>query len=57
MMHQEAFSEAHPEVRTMIAQENSVVVEWVFHGKNTGHIHGCAPYRQDRSPAERDPDI
>ena len=27
----------------MVTQENNVVVEWVFHGKNTGSFMGAPP--------------
>lgn len=39
----EIFTEAHAEPRGMVADENAVVVEFDFHGKNTGSLGGAPP--------------
>ncbi len=43
MFYHEAFSDAYAEVRNVVAEENGVVIEFVFHGKNTGSLGGAAP--------------
>lgn len=39
----EIFTEAHAEPRSLVASENAVVAEFVFHGKNTGSLNGAPP--------------
>ncbi|TEU22353.1 MAG: hypothetical protein E3J21_00300 [Anaerolineales bacterium] len=43
MMYQEAFSDARPESQGLMAGENAVVAEFIFHGKNTGSLMGAPP--------------
>ena len=47
MFYSEAFSNASAEIRNVVAADKGVVIEFVFHGKNTGPLGG-AP---ERSPA------
>lgn len=42
-MYGEIFTEAHAEPRGVVAGENAVVAEFVFHGKNTGSLNGAPP--------------
>lgn len=39
----EWFTEAHAEPRNLVAGENAIVAEFVFHGKNTGSLNGAPP--------------
>lgn len=39
----EWFTETHAEPRGLVAAENAVVAEFVFHGKNTGSLNGAPP--------------
>ncbi len=39
----EWFTEARAEPRGLVAAENAVVAEFVFHGKNTGSFNGAPP--------------
>jgi steroid delta-isomerase-like uncharacterized protein len=43
LFYYEAFSDAYAEVRNVVAEENGVVIEFVFHGKNAGSLGGAAP--------------
>lgn len=43
MFYHEAFSEASAEVRNVVAADNGVVIEFVFHGKHTGELAGAPP--------------
>jgi len=39
----EWFTEARAEPRSLVANENAVVAEFVFHGNNTGSFNGAPP--------------
>lgn len=39
----EWFTETHAEPRGLVAGDNAVVAEFVFHGKNTGSLNGAPP--------------
>ena len=43
MFYAEAFTDAHAEPRGLVADENAVVAEFVFHGNNTGSLNGMPP--------------
>ena len=43
MFYHETFSDASAEVRNVVAADNGVVIEFVFHGKNTGSLGGAPP--------------
>jgi steroid delta-isomerase-like uncharacterized protein len=43
MFYRTAFSEARAEARKLIADEASVVLEFTFHGVNTGSLMGMPP--------------
>lgn len=43
LFYTEAFSDASTETRNVVAAENGVVIEFVFHGTHTGELAGMAP--------------
>ena len=43
LFYAEAFSDAWAQTRNVVAAENGVVVEFVFHGTHTGELAGMAP--------------
>ena len=43
MLYQTAFSEARAENRNLVADDKSVVLEFTFHGINTGSLMGMPP--------------
>lgn len=43
LFYTEAFSDASTETRNVVAAENGVVIEFVFHGTHTGELAGIAP--------------
>jgi steroid delta-isomerase-like uncharacterized protein len=43
LFYSEAFSEAFAETRNVVAADNGVVIEFVFHGTHTGELEGIAP--------------
>lgn len=43
MFYHTAFSEARAEVRNLVADDRSVVLEFTFHGVNTGSLMGMPP--------------
>jgi len=40
MFYSEAFSNASAEIRNVVAADKGVIIEFVFHGKNTGSLRG-----------------
>ena len=43
LFYSEAFSDASAETRNVVAADNGVVIEFVFHGKNTGALGDTPP--------------
>ena len=43
LFYAEAFSDASAETRNVVAADNGVVIEFVFHGTHTGELGGMAP--------------
>ncbi|HXF06668.1 MAG TPA: ester cyclase [Blastocatellia bacterium] len=43
MFYHTAFSEARAEVRNLVADDKSIVLEFTFHGVNTGSLMGMPP--------------
>lgn len=41
MFYSEALSNASAEIRNVVAADKGVVIEFVFHGKNTGSLGGA----------------
>jgi len=43
LFYSEAFSDASAETRNVVAADNGVVIEFMFHGKNTGSLGDTPP--------------